>query len=174
MPFDRAVIGGGIFDTAGLPGSMRFRRVIIVLEGVMRDFLKHLSRFDLLCMDSDPGWHPSFGYLDELTFARRDSVLRKLSSASPAFKESLRNTRFMNQWSFRSQWNCPTSSEGWSVDCGKTGSMKPRLSLRNWYSGPIMGRTPVRVSRDQHPLVGTIRLSDPSLDPTTSNRPWPR
>ena len=92
MPFDRVVTGGGIFDTAGLPGSMRFRRVIRGLEGVMRDFLKHLSRFDLLCMDSDPGWHPSFGCLAELTFARRDSVLRKLSLASPAFKESLRNS----------------------------------------------------------------------------------
>ena len=54
MPFDRVVTGGGIFDTAGLLGSMRFGRVI----RVMRAFLKHLSRFDLLCMDSDPGWHP--------------------------------------------------------------------------------------------------------------------
>ena len=43
MPFDlRVITGGGIFDTAGLPGGMRFRRVIRGLEGV--------SRFDLIAI----------------------------------------------------------------------------------------------------------------------------
>jgi len=55
------------------------------------------SSLDLIsCRDRDPGRHTSFGcHPAEFTLALRDSILRKLSSASPAFKESLRNAPFI-------------------------------------------------------------------------------